>query len=193
VIPSDVADKYREDLRAGFVARMSRTKNAEWRKFWHTEIMFLDNRTADAVSQLEALTGSEDHDVAVAALLSLGEWYEKSGSGDVAHGKYAEVVKRAPGAGSSARARTNRARLYNDAHEAALAANVLESVVVAIEDVPPDVVQFVVAEYCFALRNLGRVDEARTFIRRAVGIFPERIELPLLEERLLDAPVQPLA
>lgn len=188
MIPRDLPEEYRVDLRAAFVARMNRAKNLEWSRFWDTEVMFLDNRGAAAALQLHELAASEDRDVAFAALLSLGEWYEQSGAVDLAHEAYAQVIERDRAASLSVLARTKLAHLHNQTHQAALAGEVLETVAASIENVPPGAVQFVVTEYCRALRDLGRLDEARTFVRRVIASFPDRIELSLLAEQLLGAP-----
>lgn len=181
----DLAAEHRDRLRANFMKRLEHAKDPEWRRFWETEVLFLDGRNDEAVTRLRELGATKNREVAAAALMSLGEWYEQSGSPTLAQQAYREAIETNGNAASAALASTELARLLNKSHEPALAVATLQPAVAVIEDVAADVVQFVVTEYCEALRELGRVDEARIFVQRAVSLFPDRTELPLLEQHLL--------
>lgn len=179
----DLSSEDRDRVRKGFVARMACATTPEWRKLWETEVLFLDGRNDEAVAQLRELANTAVQDVAVAALMSLGEWYEESNAIALAQQVYMKAVETA-GTPAPVRPVVKLARLHNRAHEPALAASLLQDVATAIEKLPADVVQFVVVEYCQSLRDLGRVDDARMFIRDAIRSFPDRAELLMLEQHL---------
>ncbi len=147
---------------------------------------FLDGSSDEAISELERLRLSRDRSVAVAALLALGEWHEFSGAHGLARGAYEEAVQLQ---GLSATlAATTLARLHNEAHEPALAMAVLEHAVTQIDSAPADLVQFVVIEYIRAVRDLGRIADARAFVDRVTRLFPDRSEIPVIERHLLVTP-----
>lgn len=182
----DLSAEDRDRLRESFATRMGNATSQEWRKFWETEVLFLDGRNTEAVTQLRELAEGVNQQAAVAALMSLGDWYEQSGSVALARKVYMRAIEKPDMAGPIL-AMVKLARLYNNAHEPARAVAVLQSAATTIENVPADTVQFVVTEYSKSLCDLGCVDDAREFIRHAITSFPDRAELPLLERHLLGA------
>lgn len=182
----DLSAEDRDRVRKGFEARMACAATPEWRKLWETEVLFVDGRNDEAVAQLRDLANSGARDVAVAALMSLGEWYEESNAIDLAQQVYMKAIETS-GTARPIRAIVKLARLHNRVHEPALAASLLQDAATAIEKVPADIVQFIVVEYCQSLRDLGRADDARVFIRHAIRSFPDRAELLRLEQHLFRA------
>jgi hypothetical protein len=120
--------------------------------------------------------------------MTIGGWYEQSGSFALALQAYQRAIEKGGNAVTAARASTQVAHLHNRAHQRALAVATLEPLVEVITTLADDLVQFVVTEYCQALRDLGRVNDARVFVRGVIRSFPTRAELPLLEQELLGAP-----
>lgn len=99
----------------------------------------------------------------------------------IGRGEYASI-DHARDIPSGVPARTNLARLHNAAGEALQALAVLAGTIEDLERVAPDSVQFVIVESCRALLTLGRVDDARLILRRALAAFPHRVELARLED-----------
>ncbi|HEV7767238.1 MAG TPA: hypothetical protein VGQ76_19710 [Thermoanaerobaculia bacterium] len=163
--------------------RMARTLDEDWRRFWETEILFLNGADDRAVVQLELLSTSQNQNVVVAALMSLGEWYRSVPANELARTTYQQAIL-VGGPTSAVLPRIRLAELYNEDGEVALAIAVLQEEVQHIESIPEDTVQFVATEYCQALRQLHRDEEARAFLVRVKKSFPWREEIAQIEQRL---------
>jgi hypothetical protein len=183
VLLEDLTPEQRDRIQADLTTRAARAENSEWRAVWEAELHFLNGRSDDAVAKLEQLALSKNQDVAVAALLSLGDWHEFSGTAELARAAYRQAIE--IGGEPAVLTRTKLARLHNLGQEPARASEVLESTAAEIDNVPADVVQFVVAEYIQALREVGRVEDARTFVGRVTKCFPDRAEVALIARHVL--------
>ena len=185
IVVKELTADDRNRLRTGFMVRMDRSDDPLWRNFWETEVLFLDGREGEAVTRLHDLAQSENRNVALAALMSLGEWYEHSGSIDNARKVYEQAAEKHVDTPSTLLARASIARLHNKEAQPGRAIALLEEIAATIDSAPADVVQFIAAEYCEALRRLGRFEDARAFFRRVTTLFPNHTELMLLEQHFL--------